>query len=610
MVRIGSPGQAKTPKKIEGLSIYDDDSMDELANNLLLPGWSEEPPRQSPLRNVTVVDTGPSYPDDMTAGHAEKPLPEIPPKLPSKDLDHSQKKGNLSSQVRSPRVIRRGEKQMSICKLPQSVLLVKQKSVEVENLSDTHANYPRSPNTLKRSMTEVGMFNAKIQNSVNQTMVPVGERLPKEMAVVDREKAPRMSRLQRGRQALAKASRAIAGQLSRSSSTSHTSDKNLVFGPRGDSLPSSSHGSILSLRPNTDDDSSWARHNRRIAEGENLGRPKIKAMTSDGHVRRKPLPLQDTTNLEPSSSCDETTGTTSLVSDSKEGNDSPLRHHDSTVEINPSDGRCSSDDETSSQFDHLQIKNQHRSTTLPRACRLSLNHLVVNGLAQHPNTLVFASPPRRLSVPKTRGVPQANVDSQKRVPSSIKSVVGFEDMLNDDELAQTCQNLRPRGSSNGSVSVKRKSASRDLRSQLSIAMKRTKRGSADSNDSKEEPAAGGETGQQDGVDRPGFITRERNRLSLIFNNKTGIEAIEAERKALGILDSRKENEPISAAEDKSWLPRDRGSGGKKSSSHRRSSLFSRGSRTQTQPVNTNENDDMAIDELQIDSQAYQVGGTK
>ena len=240
---------------------------------------------------------------------------------------------------------------------------------------------------------------------------------------------------------------------------------------------------------------------------------------------------------------------------------------------------------------------------------MSLSYLVVNGLAQHPNTLVFASPPRKLSIPKTRGSPQANVDSQKRVPSSIKSVVGFEDVLKDDELAQTCQTRRPRVSSNGSVSVKRKSASRDLRSQLSIAMKRTKRGSADSNDSKEESAARGGTGQQDGADRPGFITRERNRLSLIFNNKTGIEVMEGERKALGICDSSKENEPIPAAEDKSWMPRDRGSGGKKSS-HRHSSLFSRGSKTQTQPVNTNESDDMAIDELQIDCQVYQVGGTK
>ena len=584
--------------------------MDELANNLLLPGWSEEPARQSPLRHVIAVDPGPSYPDAVMTGYAEKPLPEIPPKPSTGEVDRSQKKANLSSQTRSPRVIRKGDRQTGTPKLPQSVPLVNQNSAEVGTLSDTRTSHTRSPSTLKRSMTEVGNLHSKVKNSGNQTTVPEAERLPKGKGIVGIEKAPRISPLQRGRQALAKASRAIAGQLSRSSSTSHTSDKNLVFGPRGDSLPSSSHGSILSLRPNTDDDSSWARHNRRIAEGENLGRPKIKAMTSDGHIRRKPLPLQDTTNLDPSSTFYDTNGDTSLVSGNAARNGSPPKSNNLKVEINCPDERYSSDGETSSQFDHLQIKSQHRGKTLPPAPRRSLECLVLNGLAQHPNTLAFASSPRKLSIPKTRGTPQANIDSQKRGPLSSKSVVGFEDVLKDDELAQICQNRRPRVSSNGSVSVKRKSASRDLRSQLSIAMKRTKRGSADSNDSKEDLAAGAGTGQQDGVDRPGFIARERNRLSLIFNNKTGIDALEAERKGLGIFDGSKENELIPAAEDKSWLPRGRGSGGKKSSSHRRSSLFSRGSRTQTQLVDTNEGVDMAIDELQLDSQAYQVGGTR
>lgn len=584
--------------------------MDELANNLLLPSWSEEPPRQSPLRNVTAVDPGPSYPDVVMAGYAEKPLPDIPPKMSTSEMDRPQKKANLNSQTKSPRVIRKGERQTGRPKVHQPVPLVIQNLAEVGILSHPRTNHARSPSTLKRSMTELGNLNININNSVNQTTIPEPERLPKGKGILGIEKVPRMSPLRRGRQALAKASRALAGQLSRSSSTSHTSDKNLVFGPRGDSLPSSSHGSILSLRPNTDDDSSWARHNRRIAEGENLGRPKIKAMTSDGHIRRKPLPLQDNTNLEPLSSFQDTKGAASSVSGNRESDSSPPISNKLEVEIYRSDHRYSSDGETSSQFDHLQIKAQPRSINLPLASRRSLTYLVVNGLAQHPNTLVFASPPRKSSLPKTRGTSHVNVDGQKRVPSSTKSVVGFEDGLEDDGLGQVCPNRRPRVSSNGSVSVKRKSASRDLRSQLSIAMKRTKRGSGDSNDSKEDLTAGAGTGQPDGADRPNFITRERNRLSLLFNNKTGIEAVDAEKRGLGMFESSKENELIPAAEDKSWLPRGRGSGGKKSSSHRRSSLFSRGSRTQTQLVNTNEDDDMAIDELQIDNQAYQVGGTR
>lgn len=581
--------------------------MDELANNLLLPGWSEEPPRQSPLRIVTAVDSGPSHPDVVMAEYAEKPLPDIPRKLSTSELDRSQKRPNICSQAKTPRVIRKGERQTA---RPQPVPLVVQNLANVGLLPDARVNHPRSPNTLKRSMTEVRNLSIKTKNSTDQTTVPEGERLAIAKGIVGIEKAPRMSPLQRGRQALAKASRALAGQLSRSSSTSHTSDKNTAFGPRGDSLPSSSHGSLLSLRPNTDDDSSWARHNRRIAEGENLGRPKIKAMTSDGHIRRKPLPLQESTNLESPYSFHDTKDAASLASGNQENNASPSKSYNLALKINRPEHSNSSDGETSSQFDHLQIKSRARSTTLPPASRRSLDYLVVNGLAQHPNTLVFASPPRKLSMPKTRGAPQANIDSQKRVPSSTKSLVGFENGREDDGLGQACRYNRPRVTSNGSVSVKRKSASRDLRSQLSIAMKRTKRGSADSNDSKEDFIASAGAGQRDGADRPSFMTRERNRLSLLFNNKTGIEAMEAERKGLGIFDSSRENESILTAEDNSWLPRGRGSGGKKSSSHRRSSLFSRESRTQTQLADANENDDMAIDELQIDSQAYQVGGTR
>ena len=586
--------------------------MDELANNLLLPGWSEELSRRSPLRNVTAVDPGPSHPD-VIAKYAERPLPDTPQKLFASELDSSQKKPNLSSQAKTPRVIRKSERQTGRPKISKPVPLVVQNLAEIGLLTDTRNNHQRSPSTLKRSMTEVGNLSTnKINNLINLTTVPEGDQLAKGKGIEGIEKAPRMSPLRRGRQALAKASRALAGQLSRSSSTctSQTSDRNIVLGARGDSLPSSSHGSVLSLRPNTDDDASWARHNRRIAEGENLGRPKIKAMTSDGRIRRKPLPLQESTNLESSSSFHHTRDTASLVSGNKENSGFQPKSNNLDFQISRGEPGNSSDVETSSQFDHLRIKPQRRSTTLPPATRESLNYLVINGLAQHPNTLAFASPPRKISMPKTRGASQANMDSQKRVSSSIKSVIGFEDRREDDGLGQAGQNGRPRVVSNGSVSVKRKSASRDLRSQLSIAMKRTRRGSIDSNDSKEDLISGAGTEQRDGADRPNFITRERNRLSVLFNHKAGIETVEAERQGFIIFDSGRDDGLIPAAEDKTWVPRGRGSGGKKSSSHRRSSLFSRGSRTQSQLMDTNEGYDMAIDELQMENPAYQVGGTR
>lgn len=591
--------------------------MDELSNNnLLLPGWSEELPRQSPLRNVTAVDPDLSHSDPMMADYAEKPLPDIPWRQFTSEFDRPQKKPSLSPPGKTPRVIRKGERSAGRAKPAPPVPTVIQNLTNAGLLPDLRAYQPRSPNTLKRSMTEVGNLNVKISDLMDHKTAPDGERIAKGKGIAGIDRVPRLSPLRRGRQALAKASRALAGQLSRSSSTSHTSDPNVLFGAREDSLPGSSHGSMLSLRPNTDDDSSLQRHTRRIAEGENLGRAKIKAMTSDGHIRRKPLPLQDSTNLEPSSGFNDKEDAARWASGNRERNDSPTRSNRLQLDVDYPEHRGSRDGETSSQFDHLRIKPQPRRTTLPPATRISRSYLVVNGLREHPDTLVFASPPHKITMPRPRGASLANIDNQKRVSSSTKSIIGFEDRRDDDGLGSASQKGRPRVASNGSVSIKRKSASRDLRSQLSTAMKRTKRGSVDSNDSKEDMVSSSGNGQRDGADRPSFITRERNRLSSLFNNKTVAEAMEAERRGLGNFDGSKENEPIPAADDKSRSPRDRGSGGKKSSSRRRSSLFSRESRTQTQPqtptqlLDRKEYDDMAIDELQMDNQAYQLGGTR
>lgn len=586
--------------------------MDELANNLLVPGWSDEPPRQSPLRNVTAVDCPPSNPGGDMAKYLEKPLPEVPWGLPASELNDSQRKQNLSSQTRNPRVIRKGERQFGRPKISHPVPLLIEVSSNATLSPDVGIDQPRSPNMLKRSMTQVENLSSKINLVTDQATVQEGEQLAKGKGSAGVEKASLLSPLHRGRQAIAKASRAIAGKISRSSSTSRMGDKKLAFSTKGDSTPGSSHGSIPSLRPNTDDDLSWGRHDRRIAEGENLGRPKIQAMIGDvqmneGQIRRKPLPLQESIkSRSPSSSCHKKSAP-SLVSGKRKKDDSPQKLMSFEFETSRPDSRNSSDGGTSSHFDHLQIDSGPKIRTLPQASRKSMDYLVVNGLAQHPNTLVFASPPRGPRTPKTRLNSQATVNSQRRVLSSNKSIIGLEDRGEDDGSAQASLDRRSRATSNGNMSVKRKSASRDLRSQLSLAMKRTKRGSGDSHSSKGDSILGAGTGQQDRADRSSFIARERNRLSLLFNSITGNEPTEAEKQGPSIVDVSKENQPIPFAENKAWVPQGRGSGGKKSSNHRRTSLFSRESRTQTQLIDMSEGDDMAIDELQTDDQAYQVG---
>lgn len=583
--------------------MHEEDSMDELANNMLLSRQSEESPRHSPLKNVNPAGLSRSKTNISTAGYFEKPLPAIPRDLSTVELNpQHQRQPPMVSKTANPNVIRKGGKRSGRPKISHPIPVVIEPLSDAAPVPEADVLHPRHPNMLKRSMTEMGNLNTKPNRYLDHAKLQEAERFVIGKRSVEEEKASRLSPLQRGRQAFVVASRAIADRLNRSSSTSRMGDKKFGLSAKGDSPPDSSHGSILSLRPNTDDDSSWGRHNRRIAEGENLGRPKIQAMTSDGQIRRKPLPLQEGMMLTVPPSPPHRREAPPSVSGEK-AMDRP--YNDSERDFNLPENRHSSDGETSSQFDNLQIKPSSVMKQLPPATQKSFEYLVVNGLAQHPDTLVFASPPVVSSPPKRRSERQANMDSQRRVASGNKSTTGFGDRGEDDRAAQTPVGTHSRVTSNGNQSVKRKSATRDLRSQLSLAMKRTKRGSIDSSSSKEELFLGTGPGQRDKADRPGLIAREKNRLNVIFN-KPGAESMEFDDNGFNLLDVSKENEPIPFAEDKSWVTHTRGSGGKKSATPRRPSVFSRESRAQTLLIDTSEGGDMDIDELQTNDLAYQV----
>lgn len=595
----GSPRRAKTPRKLHKPILYEEDSMDELANNQLLPGRSQEPSRQSPLRHVTTMDRSPSNPHiDMSEYH-EKPLPEIPRDSLLTDLNHPRKQQDRSSQASSLSVKPREERQPQ----PSHPAPMLVDNLLKEGFLSDEDDHPPNPTTLKRSMTEMGNLSGKIDIFVDPATPKEAERLTtgnERNAGIERAPAP--SSLRRGRHVLAMASRAIVSRISRSSSTHTISDRQLGLDATGESRSGSSQGSIFSMRPSTGDDSSWPRHHRRIAEGENLGRAKIQAMISDGHAHSRSSSRQESIK----------SGSTWWTHDSRKSPASTVRKiqvEDSSPrpmgfkrDRSHAESTHSSDGDTSSHLDHLQIKSEPTIKTFP-ATRAAMSYLVVNGLAQHPNPMVFASPPRRISTPRTR------VDSQRRVLSNNKSIHGSENQREDGGSAPAYSNGNTRIPSGGSMSVKRKSATRDLRSQVSLALKRTKRNSGETYSSSEHWSFGSATSARDRPDRLSIVPRERNRLSLMLNNtKTSNDGTDAEKISFGHLDSSKENEPM---EDKTWVPHGgRGSGGKKSSHYRRFSLFTRGSGASTPLFKPSEDDDMTIDELQTDDQGSQMGERK
>ncbi|MCJ1400769.1 hypothetical protein MMC11_003977 [Xylographa trunciseda] len=248
----------------------------------------------------------------------------------------------------------------------------------------------------------------------------------------------KLPRLQKSREVFARAKRAISRGLSSSAS----SKEDLRW-------DKTSHGRIALISPSPakkvnekyridDNDANLQRLNRRLAEGANLSNPKIKAMTGDGLVVRKPLPIHDSTK------------SSKHWSDSL---DDPFSDEQLSSRGTPSSDLVESD------LNSARKIRRGQETSAPKPL-LSHSQLIVpidnlslhgspyvrqlsdqlSGLKQHPDVGFFSSSPVGFSTPRFRLEPEVDASGKKRlsvVPASVSSLLDLDlDGLSGDEISE------------------------------------------------------------------------------------------------------------------------------------------------------------------------------
>ena len=185
----------------------------------------------------------------------------------------------------------------------------------------------------------------------------------------------------------------------------------------------------------TDADLDCERLNRRIAEGANLSNPKIRSLTGDGKIPRKPLLAYDSMNPPP-----QRYRSTSLEDPFSDENDGKTDISSPEVDECELDGNSPGPKATkarpASAVESLFLGAQPEQTTSSQsrkeAQRNNKFSEFTSGLAQHPDTDFFATLPSGYSMPRWHLQAKTDASGRKsleRVPASSPSVLdfGFED---------------------------------------------------------------------------------------------------------------------------------------------------------------------------------------
>ena len=316
--------------------------------------------------------------------------------------------------------------------------------------------------------TDAADFNKKIPKLIHQANQPDDTLAPSSHTSQNTSKASESSRgrsLRKGREVLVRAKRAISERLSVSE------DRKLGHNTVGDS----GRDEFNVVPYKIEENSSRQRLSRRIAEGENLSNPKIRALTGDGNFPRKPLPVYEsmTSLRRQSSSSDDP------FSDDVGSNDTSLSHKLDTFDVDFSGGKG----DRSSTMEPL-LPRQHQSSSQERndTSMMSRSRPIPryspsrSGLTQHPDIEFFSSSPVGFSTPRVRLEPLVSTSGKKRlstVSARSPSILDFSfERLSDDDTDEL-QRVPDRARS-PTLSLKRKTGRANLRSGLSPAPKKTK----------------------------------------------------------------------------------------------------------------------------------------
>ena len=447
-------------------------------------------------------------------------------------------------------------------------------------------------------------LSSKISNLIQEAVAQDAQTRQK--AAIYASESAKLSPLERGKNAFVKATRAIKERLS-NSNTSGSSQR-----PRSPNRPASSHrtpspDSDLPPEYETPEELRRTRLERRIAEGENLSNPKIWQLTGNGNIPRKPLPVYE-----------------SMKSRSRRSNslDDPFSDGEELQ------SRPSPHDFSGFDFDFSNRKNKGRSippSFLSKACadgpsQKASTHLAVpprnsrfssmlSGLAQHSDTEYFSSSPISYSTPRIRLESQPNAKPIKSTKCALvrsPSILEFSFEAPSEGASSNPASPQTRASEGSSMSVKRKGATDDLRSQVAPATKKVKR---DSIASVESLGLASDISKMETHDERIPLSPKSANTHLLVPQQNQSKL----RRGLSIFDVGKGKAPESREDDEASTLRPRINNSRKSSVPRPSSMaFNRvlRPRPEMQRLSSFDPGDMDVDELQMDDAAYQVGSKK
>lgn len=583
----------------------DESSIDELAGNALLNTVPHEPVRLPSLHSLAAMSTTDilrpkssrstkTVPDDF-----DKPLPPIPKDPFAEQKLHWQNRPALARKTTNMKVSDPGK----VATKPRisSPILQEQESSPAGPSPSRPATSHTTQSALgtQTSTADAAKLSKKISNLMQQAAAQ--ESQTKQRAAIYAAESAKLSPLERGKKAFVKATRAIKERLSSSSSSNEKPFNTRRLGSIG---RSSSGGWEPPPQYESQEELTRGRLDRRIAEGENLSNPKIRKLTGDGNIPRKPLPVYESMRSRSQHS-----GSDNPFSDADDEDGHPMPEDYSGFDFNFSKrkhkGKVVRASMPVMEQVHGPSEQSGQHLTVPESTSRFSN--MISGLAQHSDTEYFSSSPVGYSTPRIRLEPQPPMSKNKTAAGTLQrspSILEFSFEDQSEGASSETQSPKTRASE-GSTSVKRKGATEDLRSRVTPATKKLK---TDSVSSKDEGGLAAGISQLATEDDRGLLSLGSTNTVVARPRRNA-----SKRKGMSIFDLSKGKFPEGTGEDEVKKPWPRALASKRSLAPRPSSvLFSRGreSRAGMQRLEQIDGDDMDTDELQANNAALHVGGQK
>ena len=579
------------------------DGVDELAN-ALLDDTTLSLAASSPQKKHTSADISTPVSPRSTVEVLNKPLPSLPQasSLSERQLNEKTMPA-LKSKTTKLKVTEKGKSRPTKLDISSPIPIVQAQDSGSDSNPLGNKQTGRTGQDISGSQTstiDAALLSSKISNLIMMNEAAAARaqnsrNQPQSKGSTKPEKKQKLPPLQRSKNVLAKAKKAIADRLS---SSTERQAKRKENEPKP--LDSTLDDAPIS-QSKFDPEAYRIRHGRRVAEGNNLGNAKIQAIMGDGKIKRKPLPVYESmkslTRLSDSTHdpcSDESVMDDSFTSKELSGFDFDFdRRGGERVSVQSQEGLPNGVDTMTGSPIEVSLKNTGQDSRFSE---------MISGLAQHSDTEYFSSSPIDVSTPPILLGSRSDFKGESKSTSDLAlspSLLdfSFEEYSDDDEDVFTHKDgeaeLR-------ASSLKRKAAKVDLRSGPAPAPKKSRK---DQLFFVEDLTLTTKTGKLDTEERQALSTKDVNKKMGKFD-KDGYKA-----KGLGIFEVGKGKEKTI---DEAPKLQSRTGFGKRSSLPRPAStaigLGIQG--TAKHFVYAPEGDSMSLDELQMDKSAYSALGKK